>query len=314
MGLAEFLRRLIGGRKQAPGTLSVTELARRLDMDEHELSAVQPIYQELTVPKRSGGKRRILVPAPPLMAVQRRILRRVLRQLKAHPRAHGFERGRSIVTNALPHAGQAVVVRLDLKDFFPSTSAERLRDYFYRMGWDEEATGLLLHLSTYEGGLPQGAPTSPRLSNLVNYVLDARLEALAAGSLKWWNPQAWSRIATQAPETKAVYTRYADDLTFSFPCTLPGWIGFVIWCARRIVENEGYELHLKEKLQIRRRHDRQLVTGLVVNERVRLPREIRRRLRAIEHHLHTGRPTTLSPDQIAGWKALEVMIDKQSAG
>jgi hypothetical protein len=86
----------------------------------------------------------------------------------------------------------------------------------------------------------------------------------------------------------------------------------VLWYARKIVNEEGYEVHLKKKLYIRRRHDRQQATGLVVNDRVNLPRAVRRRLRVIEHHLGTGRPATLTPAQLAGWKALQTMIAKQT--
>jgi len=113
-------------------------------------------------------------------------------------------------------------------------------------------------------------------------------------------------------EAIATYTRYADDLTFSFPGDHPGSIHRVLWFVRKIVEDEGYDLHIKKKLHIRRRHDRQQVTGLVVNERVNLPRAVRRRLRAIEHHLRTGRTATLTQAQLAGWKALQTMIAKQS--
>ena len=196
MGLRGLFRRLLGRLVRGKGH-GVDELARRLGMAAGELRAVRPRYREFFLPKRSGGTRRILAPDQALKAVQRRILRRLLARLRSHPAATGFERGRSIVTNALPHVGRAVVVRMDLKDFFPSTRAGRVRAYFRRVGWDRAAAGLLTRLCTFEGGLPQGAPTSPRLGNLVNYYLDAQLTRKAA------------RI-------KGVYTRYADDLTISF--------------------------------------------------------------------------------------------------
>src|SRR5262249_42451022 len=150
----------------------IQELARRLGMSLEELRAVSPSYREFSLPKRSGGTRRILAPVDELKAVQRRILRRLLSRLKCHPAVNGFERGRSIVTNARPHVRKAVVLQMDLKDFFPSTGVRRVRAYFRKIGWNREAANLLVRLCTYEGGLPQGAPTSPRLSNLVNYRLD----------------------------------------------------------------------------------------------------------------------------------------------
>lgn len=299
--------------------LPLSELARRLEMTEDDLGRVEPIYQEFVIPKRSGGKRRIYAPAPALKAVQRRILHRLLARVKCHPAANGFERGQSIVTNALGHVRQAVVLRLDLKDYFECTKEKRVRDFFLRLGWDKEATGILLKLCTYHGGLPPGAPTSPRLSNLINYRLDSRLAALAKGGkiaqeAYFRNPRTGGRVVKAIPPGGiATYTRYADDLTFSFSGDDAGSIHRMIFFVKRIVKDEGYELHIKKKLQIRRRHDRQQVTGLVVNEKVNLPRAVRRRLRAVEHHHRTDRPATLTPVQLAGWKALQNMIVKQSS-
>ncbi len=207
---------------------------------------------------------------------------------------------------------------MDLKDFFEATKAGRVREFFLRLGWDKEAAGILVKLCTHRGGLPPGAPTSPRLSNLVNYRMDCRLTALAKGGKKplefyYRNPRTGHQVLEKASDGgAAIYSRYADDLTFSFPSADPRAIHRLIFFVRWIVEDEGYALHVKKKLQIRRRHDRQQVTGLVVNDRVNLPRSVRRRLRAVEHHLRTGRPATLTPSQLAGWKALQAMITTQS--
>jgi retron-type reverse transcriptase len=301
VALFDLLKRLFGGgergygRAKAPGNLNIDELARRLDVTADELRAVQPCYRRFTMPKRSGSPRSISAPRDGLKALQRRILRRVLGRLARHPAALGFERGQSIVTHARCHVGRAVVVRMDLKEFFDSTTAERVGRYFRAIGWDKEASRLLVRLCTDRNGLPQGAPTSPRLSNLVNYRLDARLAGLAR-------------------KLAAIYTRYADDLTFSFATDDPAAIHAAIRSAKLIVEAEGYRLHQRKKLRIRRRHGRQLVTGLVVNERVNLPREVRRRLRAVKHRLANGRESTLTPAQLAGWGALQAMIATQAGG
>ncbi|OHB82318.1 MAG: hypothetical protein A2V98_10170 [Planctomycetes bacterium RBG_16_64_12] len=324
MGL---IGRLIGWLTKGRGH-GVEELARRLDSDLLDLSRFQPDYRPFTIPKRSGGQRRILAPERHLKRLQRRILIRLLARLRAHPAATGFERGKSIVTNARAHQGRAVVLRFDLVDFFPSTTAERLRKYLRRIGWNRPATEILLRLCTYEGGLPQGAPTSPRLSNLVNYRLDARLAGMAA------------RLG-------GVYTRYADDLTISLPDeeqekdwtirsgppplfgleTNRDKIRFLQAFVRRVVEEEGYRLHRRKKLSVRRRHHRQEVTGLVVNDRVNLPRSTRRWLRAVAHRARLARQEgpgpsrppsgglpkrpTLTPAQLQGWQALESMIARQ---
>ena len=290
MGFGDFFKRLFQGEDKGH---TVEELALRLQLTPEDLRAVQPVYREFTIAKRSGGQRRITAPEDKLKALQRRILRRLLARLKCHWAATGFNRGHSIATNAVCHAGKAVVVRLDVKDFFASTSIERVRRYFRAIGWNREAAELLVRICTYDGGLPQGAPTSPRLSNLVNYRLDERFGGLAK-------------------KYGAIYTRYADDMTFSFANEEPAPIHIVIRTVRNVLREEGYELHLYKKLRIRRRHNRQIVTGLVVNERVNLPRRTRRWLRAVEHHVATGRPATLTPQQLNGWHALQSMIVKQT--
>jgi hypothetical protein len=178
--------------------LGIHELARRLKLPADELRGFSPRYRTAFIKKRTGGERRLLVPDKHTKALQRRLLRRVLRHLRVHPAAIGFERGRSIVHNALQHAGQSVVVRLDVVDFFSSTKPARLEQYFRRIGWSRAAAELLVRITTHDDGLPQGAPTSPRLSNLVNYLLDVQMTRLA----KRWHGE---------------YTRYADDITFSFP-------------------------------------------------------------------------------------------------
>ncbi len=184
------------------------------------------------------------------------------------------------------------MVRMDIRDFFPATLAFRVGAYFRGIGWDEEAVELLVKLTTWDDGLPQGAPTSPRLSNLLNYMLDARLNGLA----KYLG---------------GVYTRYADDITFSFPTTDLGVEKVAIISTAQIVNEFGYQIHRRRKLSIRRDHQQQLVTGLVVNDKPALPRKMRRKLRAIRHHIETGRPATMTPEQLAGWNALEQMIAAQ---
>jgi RNA-directed DNA polymerase len=269
--------------------LGIDELARRLNMTEDAIRAVKLEYRELRIPKKSGDTRLLHAPADPLKALQRTILRRLLAKLFAHPAAMGFERGQSIATNAVPHVGAAVLLKMDIRDFFTATTATRVRDYFKKIGWNTEATNLLTKLTTHKGGLPQGAPTSPRLSNLLNYRLDACLFALGLA-------------------LSAKYTRYADDITFSFATENRTAIARAITATQEAIDEYGYHLHTAKKLRIARRHDRMLVTGLVVNVRLNLPRETRRRLRAVEHHLKTNRPATMNDAQLRGWKSLQSMI------
>ena len=274
--------------------LSVAVLATRLGLTIGELQAARPGYHTFTIPKRSGGIRTITAPDPGTKATQRRILRRLLARLPAHDTAHGFERGRSIVTNASAHPSPAVLVKLDIEDFFGATRTARIRRYWRVLGWDRECARILTRLTTWEGGLPQGAPTSPRLANLVNVRLDARLAGLAAVH-------------------GATYTRYADDLTFSFAADRGEAVRDLIHAVQRVCRNEGrYRLHFRRKVEIRRRYERQAITGLIVNDgRPRLSRERRRWLRAVEYRRYSGRTPTIDDESLRGWHALESMIDQQ---
>lgn len=311
MGLLGFVKRLLSPSSPTPaaaatpqrlsaepgpaaGTLTLAELARRLNVSPDHLTGMAVEYREFLLPKRSAGFRKIASPSGDLKRLQRRILTRLLRRLATHGAARGFQPGHSIVTNALPHRGAAVLIRMDIRDFFATTTARRVRDYFARIGWQADAADTLTRLCTYNGSLPQGAPTSPRLSNLLNFRLDTRLTAMAA-------------------KLGGAYTRYADDLTFSLPADDHKAVAAVIRFTKGVLAEEGYKLHQDRKLQICRRHDRQLVTGLVVNDRVNLPRRTRRWLRAVEHRLATGRQTTLTAQQLAGWMSLREMVHSQTA-
>ena len=282
--------------------LSSSELSKRLQWNWDELRLFKCKYKEALIPKRRGGHRKIFIPNETTKKLQRQILRRLLSRLRVHSAAHGFEEGRSIFTNACIHVQQKVVISLDIKDFFQNTRKERVEAYFRRIGWNEACARLLSNLLTHEDALPQGSPCSPKLSNLLNYGLDAALE---------------SKIA----DYRGKYSRYADDITISFPKDYPQHIRGMIQKVRRELHKWGYELNDK-KTRIMRAHQRQLVTGLVVNERVNLPRSKRRLLRAIEHRLAKGSDgglgnnegngggngggkckASLSREQLAGWKA-----------
>jgi hypothetical protein len=230
-------------------------------------------YVRFTIPKSDGGQRVITAPRAALKRAQRALLAKVLERLPTHPCAHGFVKGRSVLTNATPHVGRAVVVKLDLDSFFPTVDFRRVEGMFRYYGYAGEAARALALLCTHRpvlpdgyvvwpGVLPQGAPTSPAVANLVCRRLDARLEGVAR-------------------RFGATYTRYADDLTFSF-ADAPKALGRFLWWVDQVTQQEGFALNARKK-KVLRRNQQQRVTGVVVNDRPSVPRADRRRLRAILH-------------------------------
>lgn len=227
--------------------------------------------------------RLIEAPKPRLRAIQRRLLDHVLAPIPVHERAHGFVAGRGVHTFAGSHAGQAVLVSMDLRAFFSSITAPRVYAMFREAGYPEPVAHTLTALTTTrtparvlrtapdraraamlrQPHLPQGAPTSPALANLCAFRLDRRLTGLA------------DRFGLH-------YSRYADDLAFS------GALGErqthdLISYVRGIAAEEGFQAH-PDKTRIRRQGDRQLLAGLVINSRPAVPREDYDGLRAILHN------------------------------
>jgi retron-type reverse transcriptase len=249
----------------------VVDLARQLSTELPRLRAVVArrarLYRHLQIPKRSGGERLLYSPRQPLRGIQRWIQREILSRYHPHDAAHGFVRGRSIRTNAEPHVGKRVVLRLDFADFFPSIEYRRVRKGFQSLGYPYSVAALLANLCTLDGRLPQGAITSPAISNLACATLDLRLAGLADA-------------------IGASYTRYADDVVFSSDDI---HLSSAVATVRGIAADEGFRLR-EAKTCVTRRGRRQTVTGLVVNERVNVPREELRRLRAAAHKLRTLGP------------------------
>jgi len=242
-------------------------------------------YVRFAVPKRSGGTRQLAAPHRHLARCQEWILANILRKVPVHAAAQGFVPARSTVTNAAPHAGRDVVVNADLKDFFPTVTFGRVKGIFQAMGYSPAAATILgllctacsrrtveydgktLHVATSPRALPQGACTSPALSNLVARRFDARLSGLA-DKLGW------------------TYTRYADDLTFSARGEPAKLVGYLLARLRHIAADEGFTTN-EAKTRVLRRNAAQTVTGIVVNKRPGVPRKLVRRLRAILHHART---------------------------
>jgi retron-type reverse transcriptase len=269
------------------------DLAKALDISIPQLRwlafrtdvASRVHYVHFNVPKKSGGTRTLSAPHRKLAAAQEWVLANIISRLTVEPPAHGFISGRSILTNARPHVNQALVVNMDLEGFFPNITFPRVRSVFQRLGYSPAVATILALLCTecprrqvqYQGKpyfvatgprrLPQGACTSPGLSNQVARRLDKRLGGLAA-------------------KMGLTYTRYADDLTFSGPDELNARVGYLMARVRHLAQEEGFAVNEK-KSRFLRRNTAQRVTGLVVNDRPGVGRKEVRRLRAILHRART---------------------------
>jgi len=247
----------------------------------HSEAAMVTHYVRFTIPKKSGGTRELSAPHHDLAQCQQWILANILEKIPVADSAHGFVPGRSTMTNAVLHVGRNVVVNVDLKDFFPTITFPRVKGIFQSLGYSPCASTILALLCTecprrhvsYDKrvylvatgtrALPQGACTSPALSNLVTRKFDARLGGIAR-------------------KLGFTYTRYADDLTFSGAAELTKMTGYLLARIRHIAEDEHFAVN-ETKTRVQRPSMAQVVTGIVVNQRPNVPRKTMRRMRAILH-------------------------------
>ena len=266
---------------------------------EEILNNVSGHYQEFWMRKRSGGYRMISAPDKDLQAIQSTIYSRILSSVTiVHPAAVGFRCGRSVVDNAAPHLGKRYVLKMDIHDFFGSIRSPRVRQTFKKIGYPENVSKVLGALCCLHRHLPQGAPTSPALSNIVGYEMDRKLAALAA-------------------EYGVTYTRYADDLTFSgdvFPKEQ------IIPQVKRIIRDEKFEPNHK-KTHFMNQSSRKIITGVSVASGVKLTipkskkREIRKNVYFIltkglaEHQRRIGSHDPAYLKRLIGmlcyWRAIE---------
>lgn len=264
-------------------------------------------YRYQMMPKRTGGWRLLEVPHPYLLPLQRRLLDDLLDRIPPHESACGYTRERSVVDHARAHAGQAVVLRFDLQDFFSCVRASRVHALFTTLGYSHNVARELTALCTVatpepvlrrmhrEGGLswqqvqrlrdphlPQGAPTSAALANLCAFKLDLRLHGLAFA-------------------LGATYTRYADDIVLSGGSHLQAAMPRIAAWVARIAIEEGFELnHRKTRCLTAGR--RQAVCNIVVNERPNMRRDEFDRLKAILHQCVRDGPTAQNRDGLPHWR------------
>jgi retron-type reverse transcriptase len=285
-----------------PQIESVGELAAWLNVSDTELewfadlkrmnartkSGVLQHYHYRVLAKKSGNIRLIEAPKEKLKELQRVILREILEQIPSHTAAHGFVKSRSIKTFAAPHVGRRVVLRMDLRDFFPSISGPRVQALFRTAGYPDAVADRLGGICTNAAPrgiwktlgkgldplamaearalyasphLPQGAPTSPALANLCAWRVDCRLSGLA-------------------DSVGATYTRYADDLAFSGDREFERCVERFAVRAASILIDEGFQVHHR-KTRVMRQGVRQYLAGIVTNERLNVVRADFDKLKAI---------------------------------
>ncbi|MEW6518570.1 MAG: reverse transcriptase family protein [Thermodesulfobacteriota bacterium] len=218
-------------------------------------------YVRFFAAKRNGGVREILAPKPALKTVQRKILDNLLHRVPLNAHAEGFRKQRSIVSNAQRHIDKKIVIKMDVKDFFPTITYQRVLGLFKALGYSHRVSLLLADLTTYKGKLPTGAPTSPAISNIISRKMDKRFAKLG------------EKIGFD-------YSRYADDLAISSNnIKIIGMIPFF----RQIMKEEGFEIN-ESKIRILRSGTKQSVTGIVVNKKPNIDRREIKKIRAVIHN------------------------------
>lgn len=254
----------------------------------HRNAETQPHYVQFTIPKANGSLRIISAPKRRLKACQHKILRHILSPLAIHGAAHGFVPGRSIATHAEKHAGSALVVKMDLQQFFPTIVFPRVKGFFRKIGYPEQVATVLallcteaprqsvehqgktFHVALQDRCLPQGAPTSPTLTNLLCVRMDRRISGLAR-KLGW------------------KYSRYADDLAFSWHQDADATISTLLRFTQKIIHSEGFQVH-PTKTKVMRDGNRQIITSLVLNpipgETSTHPRPTRTLIRQLRAAIH----------------------------
>lgn len=219
-------------------------------------------YRTFSIPKGDGTPRKITSPRTYLKVIQWWINDNILSHADFGDVVHGFRAGRSFVSNAKTHHGAKHILNVDIEEFFPSISPEMVEGCFRSFGYGDTGAKLLTALTTYKNSAPTGAPTSPLLGNIVLGPMDKVLEDISSKS-------------------GMVYTRYADDLTFSSLEMID--VDFVK-VVSEIVAEQGFKLKPK-KTRFMGRGDRMEVTGVVINDRVNLPRSWRNYARGYVHRV-----------------------------
>ncbi len=213
-------------------------------------------YRDFKIPKKSGSYRVISAPYPALMECQYWIYQNILRKIKIHPAAHGFTFKKSIITNAKLHLDQEHFLKMDMKDFFPSIKINKIITVFKSLGYSHRVSFYLSAICCINDELPQGAPTSPILSNIIAKTLDGRL-------LKF------------AKKFELKYTRYADDIAFSGSNITVKHLEYVT----KIIIQCGFEVN-ESKTILQQNKGKRILTGISISgSNLKIPKNYKRKLK-----------------------------------
>lgn len=278
-------------------------LLKALGASPEEFWDTQIQYHEQKIPKKSGGFRTLNIPSSELKVLQKKVAGLIERYHggKVHGCANAFCKGRSILTNARPHLGCEVLIKLDVVNFFPSVNREHAKKWLRFKGMPLEGTSKesnllenrLLDILFLDQGLPQGAPSSPLLSNLVMRDIDLN-------------------VSSYVKRYGGVYTRYADDISISYMAEDKATARKTIETVDEILSKKGFRLNRKrQKLHVLRRHQAQRICGITINSgKMTISRQKKRELRAIKHHRLLGREASMSEPQLGGWDCFLDMVAK----
>jgi RNA-directed DNA polymerase len=273
----DFYQKLIALKNEILSVTDFYDLKLFLKVSGTQLESLvnKPCYYSFDIPKKKGGTRQIQAPSAELLSIQKRLnfyfqsIYLLDKPYEVHGfinKPEGYEFAHSIVSNAKPHVNKKHVLNMDLKEFFPSISAKRVRQILVkhiRIN-DSQMADVLALLCTYQKSLPIGAPTSPVLANFACIEMDKEL-------------------ADFCMVNSIDYTRYADDLTFSCNDYLTE---NVIQDLRIIINKHDFTINEK-KFRLLSSKSKQTVTGIIVNKKVNVDRTYIRNIRAVLHHIKT---------------------------
>lgn len=238
----------------------------------------QKFYKVFELPKKnSNDNRKIMMPLPNLKIIQHWMFENILSKIEVSPYAKAYKKNTSLKDNAKFHRRQPKVLKLDIVSFFNSFDKKLIFNFFSKLGYTVELSNLFTELVTYnKNGLPQGASTSPLLSNILFYDFDKQVGLFCTAQ-------------------GIRYTRYADDMTFSGDFDEKEIISFV----KSKLSYLGFKLN-KNKTRILKQSDKQIVTGIVVNEKLQVKREYRKNIRLEMYYLKKNRRIHLKKHDLMG--------------